>query len=148
MYARPVSVLLAMSVWSAALCAADLDDPTLRSELVKLVDTDSQIRQSAIASLTASRDGRLASVLDAYRLGRLGLWVREAVYGLQFDAPGGPKQMHADNQHTHKPVYIGEILPNGQFRVVYETAGLVVPESYSSYLHPDGNIPAPTGGPK
>ena len=74
--------------------------------------------------------------------------VREAVYGLEFDAPGGPKKMHANNQHTHKPVYIGEILPDGQFRVVYQTNGVVAPDSYSSYLHPDGNLPAATGGPK
>jgi len=74
--------------------------------------------------------------------------VRNAVYGLKFDAPGGPKEMHADNQHTHKPVYIGEILLDGQFRIVYQSNGLVVPDSYSTYLHPDGNIPAPTGGPK
>ncbi len=74
--------------------------------------------------------------------------VRQAVYGLEFGAPGGPKKMHVDNQHTHKPVYIGEILPNGQFLVVYQTNGVVIPESYSSYLHSDGNFPAPTGGPK
>lgn len=74
--------------------------------------------------------------------------VREAVYGLEFDAPGGPKKMHENNQHTYKPVYIGEILPDGQFRVVYQTPGLVEPDSYSTYLHPDGNFPAPTGGPR
>ena len=74
--------------------------------------------------------------------------VRAAVYGLKFDAPGGPKQMHSDNQHTHKPVLIGEILADGQFQIVHQTDGLVVPDSYSSYLHPDGDLPAPTGGPK
>lgn len=74
--------------------------------------------------------------------------VREAVYGLEFDSPGGKKRMHTDNQHTLKPVYIGEILQDGQFRIVYESDGLVSPDSYSSYLHTDGNIPAPTGGPK
>ena len=74
--------------------------------------------------------------------------VREAVYGLEFDAPGGPKKMHPDNQHTLKPVYIGEIKKNGQFRIIYESDGLVSPDSYSSYLHPDGDYPAPTGGPK
>ena len=74
--------------------------------------------------------------------------VRAAVYGLQFDAPGGPKKMHDSNQHTHKAVYIGEILSNGQFQIVHQTDGLVVPDSYSSYLHTDGNLPAPTGGPK
>ena len=74
--------------------------------------------------------------------------VREAVYGLEFDAPGGKKMMHADNQHTLKPVYIGEIKKNGQFKIIYKSAGLVSPDSYSSYLHPDNNYPAPTGGPK
>ena len=74
--------------------------------------------------------------------------VREAVYGLEFDAPGGKKMMHADNQHTLKPVYIGEIKKNGQFKIIYKSDGLVSPDSYSSYLHPDGNYPAPTGGPK
>ncbi len=73
--------------------------------------------------------------------------VREAVYGLEFDAPGGKKMMHANNQHTLKPVYIGEIKKNGQFKIIYKSDGLVSPDSYSSYLHPDGNYPAPTGGP-
>ncbi|MCH2125585.1 MAG: urea ABC transporter substrate-binding protein [Pirellulaceae bacterium] len=73
--------------------------------------------------------------------------VRQAVYGLKFDAPGGPKEMHADNQHTLKPVYIGEILADGQFSIINQTEGLVSPDSYSSYLHPDGDFPAPTGGP-
>ena len=74
--------------------------------------------------------------------------VREAVYGLEFEAPGGAKKMHESNQHTLKPVYIGEIKKNGQFKIVWETEGLVVPDSYSSYLHTDGKFPAPTGGPK
>jgi urea transport system substrate-binding protein len=74
--------------------------------------------------------------------------VREAVYGLEFDAPGGKKEMHKSNQHTLKPVYVGEIKKNGQFKIVFKSDGLVSPDSYSTYLHPDGNYPAPTGGPK
>lgn len=74
--------------------------------------------------------------------------VREAVYGLEFDAPGGKKKMHESNQHTLKPVYVGEIKKNGQFKIVFKSDGLVSPDSYSTYLHPDGNYPAPTGGPK
>ena len=73
--------------------------------------------------------------------------VRQAVYGLKFDAPGGPKSMHPSNQHTLKPVYVGEILKNGQFKIVWRSKGLVSPDSYSSYLHTDGNVPKPTGGP-
>jgi urea transport system substrate-binding protein len=74
--------------------------------------------------------------------------VREAVYGLEFDAPGGKKKMDPKNQHTLKPVYIGEIKKNGQFKIINASDGLVAPDSYSKYLHTDGNIPAPTGGPK
>jgi urea transport system substrate-binding protein len=74
--------------------------------------------------------------------------VRAAAYGLEFDAPGGKKKMHISNQHTHKPVFIGEILADGQFKIVDASDGLVEPDSYSRYLHPDGNFPPPTGGPK
>lgn len=73
--------------------------------------------------------------------------VRQAVYGMEFEAPGGKKKMHASNQHTWKPVYIGEILKDGQFKIVYKT-DLVEPDSYSKLLHTDGKFPAPTGGPK
>ena len=74
--------------------------------------------------------------------------VRQAVYGLEFNAPGGKKSMHPNNQHTLKPVYIGEILKDGQFKIVHQSKGLVSPDSYSSYLWPKGDFPAPTGGPK
>ena len=53
------------------------------------------------------------------------------MYGLEFDAPGGKKSMHPTNQHTLKPVYVGEILKNGQFKIVYSSDGLVSPDSYS-----------------
>ena len=56
--------------------------------------------------------------------------VRQAVYGLKFDAPGGPKEMHASNQHTLKPVFIGEIKKNGQFRIVHASDGLVAPDPW------------------
>ncbi len=65
--------------------------------------------------------------------------VREAVLGLEFPAPGGPKKMHAENHHTYKPVYIGEILADGQFDVIWETPGLVEPEAFSPYLKQTSN---------
>jgi urea transport system substrate-binding protein len=76
--------------------------------------------------------------------------VREKVYGMKFDAPGGAKQMDPKNQHTWKPVYIGEILKDGMFKIVYKSDGLVVPDSYSKLLHSDAELAAmkPTGGPK
>ena len=74
--------------------------------------------------------------------------VRQAVYGLEFDAPGGKKKMHPTNQHTFKPVYIGEIQKDGQFKIVWKSAGLVEPDSYSKLLWEGKTPPAPTGGPK
>ncbi|MEM1208231.1 MAG: urea ABC transporter substrate-binding protein [Planctomycetota bacterium] len=76
--------------------------------------------------------------------------VREAVYGMEFDAPGGPKKMHPTNQHTFKPVYIGEIRADGQFDIVWESDGLVEPDSYSMLLWEgkEDQIPAPSGGGK
>ena len=73
--------------------------------------------------------------------------VRQATYGLGYAAPGGPIKM-AHNQMTYRPVYIGQIMSDGQFKIVWHSQGLVKPEAYSPYLHPDGNFPAPTGGPK
>lgn len=75
--------------------------------------------------------------------------VRQAVYGMPFSAPGGAKKMDEKNQHTWKPVYIGEIQKDGQFKIVWKSKGLVKPDSYSQYLWPDASkIPVPTGGPK
>jgi urea transport system substrate-binding protein len=74
--------------------------------------------------------------------------VREAVYGMEFDAPGGRKKMDEKNQHTWKPVYVGQILKDGQFKIINKSDGLVKPDSYSPYLHPDHDYPKPTGGPK
>ncbi len=74
--------------------------------------------------------------------------VRGAVYGMEFDAPGGAKKMHETNQHTYKPVYIGEIRADGQFDIVWESDGLVEPDSYSALLWEGQDFPAPTGGPK
>ncbi len=62
--------------------------------------------------------------------------VRKAVYGLEFDAPGGKKKMDAVNHHTHKPVLIGEIRKDGQFTIISQT-GLVRPEPWSEYTNPE-----------
>jgi urea transport system substrate-binding protein len=38
------------------------------------------------------------------------------------------------NHHITKPVYIGEIEANGQFDVVWKTAGLVPGDAWSKYI--------------
>ena len=42
-----------------------------------------------------------------------------------FHAPGGKIKMDEANHHTYKPVLIGEILKDGQFKVVWPSKGLV-----------------------
>jgi urea transport system substrate-binding protein len=76
--------------------------------------------------------------------------VRAAVYGMEFDAPGGKKKMDEKNQHTLKPVYVCEIQKDGQFKIVWHSDGLVKPDSYSTLLHTPAELAAmkPTGGPK
>jgi urea transport system substrate-binding protein len=63
--------------------------------------------------------------------------VRKAVYGQTFAAPSGTIRMHEYNHHTYRPVLIGEILKDGQFRIVTRTKGLVEPEPWSKYTSPD-----------
>ncbi len=61
-----------------------------------------------------------------------------AILGLEFDAPGGHKKMHAKNHHTYKPVYIGEIRADSQFDVIWESDGLVEPKPFSKYFKKSG----------
>jgi urea transport system substrate-binding protein len=63
--------------------------------------------------------------------------VRKAVYSQKFLAPGGEIMMDAANHHTYRPVLIGEILKDGQFKVVSRSKGLVKPEPWSEYTNPD-----------
>ena len=63
--------------------------------------------------------------------------VRKAVYGQTFLAPGGQIKMDEANHHTYKPVLIGEILKDGQFKVVSRSKGLVKAEPWSKYTSPD-----------
>jgi urea transport system substrate-binding protein len=63
--------------------------------------------------------------------------VRKAVYGQKFLAPGGTIMMDERNQHTHKPVLIGEILKDGQLKTVWRSKGLVKPEPWSEFTNPE-----------
>jgi urea transport system substrate-binding protein len=63
--------------------------------------------------------------------------VRKAVYGQEFLAPGGKIKMDEANHHTYKPVLIGEILKDGQFKIVSRSRGLVKAEPWSQYTSPD-----------
>ena len=63
--------------------------------------------------------------------------VKKALYGSEFAAPGGTVKMHASNHHLSKPVYIGEIKKNGQFKIVNASKGLVSPDPWDDISSPD-----------
>ena len=61
--------------------------------------------------------------------------VRVAMAGQTFDAPSGfTLTMDKTNHHLHKPVMIGEILPNGQFQVVWKTKEPIRAQPWSPYI--------------
>lgn len=64
--------------------------------------------------------------------------VIEAMGGQTFNAPDGYTiKMDETNHHLHKPVYIGEIQPNGQFDVVWQTDGPIRAQPWSPFI--EGN---------
>src|SRR5213595_4087937 len=63
--------------------------------------------------------------------------VRKAVYGQTFAAPVGTIKMHEYNHPTYRPVLIGELLKDGQFKLISRTKGLVEPDPWSKYTSPD-----------
>ena len=60
---------------------ADAHDAAIRIELAKLADSSSEVRATAIESLTSTKDGRVGEVLEAFRLGSLCLWKQRLVVG-------------------------------------------------------------------
>ena len=58
-----------------------------------------------------------------------------AMAGQTFKAPGGfVSTMDAKNHHLHKPVFIGEIKPDGQFNVVWKTPGPIKAQPWSPFI--------------
>jgi len=63
--------------------------------------------------------------------------VRQAMYGQKVQAPSGPVEIMNTNHHLSKPVMIGEIRPDGQFDVVWQTKGVIKADAWSPYLPED-----------
>jgi urea transport system substrate-binding protein len=63
--------------------------------------------------------------------------VRNALYSLDFTSPDGLVKMDPRNHHLAKPVVIGEIKPDGQFDIIWKSAGLVDPQPWSPLTSPD-----------
>jgi urea transport system substrate-binding protein len=58
-----------------------------------------------------------------------------AMAGQTFPAPGGfMSTMDPKNHHLHKPVFIGEVKADGQFKVVWKTKGPVKAEPWSPFI--------------
>lgn len=55
--------------------------------------------------------------------------LREAAYGQTFEAPGGMVSIEKNN-HVRKHCRIGKILPNGQFQIVFTSAGAIKPQPW------------------
>jgi len=55
--------------------------------------------------------------------------VRQASYGLMFEAPGGRVRIEK-NHHLCKPCRIGQVLPSGQFEIVWESESEIAPQPW------------------
>jgi urea transport system substrate-binding protein len=63
--------------------------------------------------------------------------VRQAMYGQKVQSPSGPVEVMNTNHHLSKPVMIGEIRPDGQFDVVWQTKGTIKADAWSPFLPED-----------
>lgn len=58
-----------------------------------------------------------------------------AMAGQKFKAPSGfVAEMDAKNHHLHKPVFIGEVKADGQFRTVWKTSGPIKAQPWSPFI--------------
>ena len=60
--------------------------------------------------------------------------VRQAMYGQKVKNLTGGVAVMNTNHHLSKPVLIGEIQPDGQFQVVWQTKGVVPGDAWSDYI--------------
>ena len=63
--------------------------------------------------------------------------VRQAMYGQKVQAPSGFTSVMNANHHLSKPVMIGEIRPDGQFDVVWQTKEPIKADAWSPHLPED-----------
>ncbi|MCY4488392.1 MAG: transporter substrate-binding protein, partial [Deltaproteobacteria bacterium] len=68
--------------------------------------------------------------------------VRQAMYGQAVMSPSGFDIVMNTNHHLSKPVMIGEIQPDGQFEVVWETEGPIKADAWSPYIPESAKLTA------
>jgi len=61
--------------------------------------------------------------------------VREAIRGIEFDAPEGKIKVDPKTQHVYKAFYLGKIRDDRQFDIVYQT-DVLAPEPYPQIAFP------------
>ncbi len=66
--------------------------------------------------------------------------VRSAMYGITVPNLTGGTAVMNTNHHLTKPVLIGEIEEDGQFSIVYETAGGVIGDAWTDFLPESSKI--------
>ncbi|BAG83496.1 urea ABC transporter substrate-binding protein [Candidatus Azobacteroides pseudotrichonymphae] len=59
--------------------------------------------------------------------------VKNALSNLEILSPAGLVRMHKCNHHLAKKVLIAKILPDGQFKVIWETEELISPEPFCEF---------------
>ena len=107
-----------VSVWfiGPVVPADEPGNHSLRVPLLKLADSKSDVRIAAVHSLATSKDGRVAEILEAYRLGSLYLWQQEVVFRTAIKAGEGNAGMFTlldaltgkAVEHDGKPVLAAE----------------------------------------
>jgi len=68
--------------------------------------------------------------------------VRQAMYGQKVKAPSGFEAVMNTNHHLSKPVMIGEIQPDGQFDIVWQTKGPIKADAWSKYIPESAKLTA------
>ena len=68
--------------------------------------------------------------------------VRQAMYGVTFPNLTGGVAVMNTNHHLTKPVLIGEIQSDGQFEIVWQTAGGVIGDAWTDFLPDSARIVA------
>ncbi|MDR3515559.1 MAG: urea ABC transporter substrate-binding protein [Azospirillaceae bacterium] len=68
--------------------------------------------------------------------------VRQALYGQKVQAPSGMEVVMNTNHHLSKPVMIGEIQPDGQFDVVWQTKSVIKADAWSKYIPESAKLTA------
>jgi urea transport system substrate-binding protein len=74
--------------------------------------------------------------------------IRQAARGLTLEAPGGTVRVDPTNQHTWRTARIGQVLPDGQIRILWSSPGPIRPDPFPDApgTAPEPPPPAAPGG--